>query len=40
MVSYGEARERLVLPGATRDEGLENRRVSLVIDSAGRGGAM
>lgn len=36
-VSYGEARERLVRPGAQGpgEEGLENRRVSLVIDFNG-----
>ncbi|HUF49680.1 MAG TPA: OmpA family protein [Longimicrobiales bacterium] len=31
-VSYGEARERLVVPNASRDEGLPNRRVVLVVD--------
>jgi peptidoglycan-associated lipoprotein len=39
VVSYGEARERQVVPGAERDEGLPNRRVALVIDYAGTGGA-
>jgi peptidoglycan-associated lipoprotein len=34
-VSYGEARNRQVKPGATRDAGAPNRRVSLVIDFAG-----
>lgn len=35
-VSYGEARNRQVAPGARGpgDEGLENRRVALVIDHA------
>jgi peptidoglycan-associated lipoprotein len=37
VVSYGEARERQVVPGAERDEGLPNRRVALVIDYAGSG---
>lgn len=35
-VSYGESKERQVVPGATGDEGLPNRRVALVIDSAGQ----
>ncbi|HET6586611.1 MAG TPA: OmpA family protein [Oleiagrimonas sp.] len=34
-VSYGESRNRLVKPGASRDAGAPNRRVSLVIDFAG-----
>jgi outer membrane protein OmpA-like peptidoglycan-associated protein len=34
-VSYGEARNRQVKPGATRSEGEPNRRASLVIDFAG-----
>lgn len=34
-VGYGEAADRLVLPGATHDEGMENRRVVLVVDDAG-----
>ena len=35
-VSYGEARNRQVVPGAKGpgDEGIENRRVALVIDHA------
>ncbi|HET8625167.1 MAG TPA: OmpA family protein [Gemmatimonadales bacterium] len=37
VVSYGEARERQVVPGAERDQGLPNRRVALVIDYAGTG---
>jgi peptidoglycan-associated lipoprotein len=37
VVSYGEARERQVVPGAEGDEGLPNRRVALVIDYAGEG---
>jgi peptidoglycan-associated lipoprotein len=37
VVSYGEARERQVVPGAQGpgEEGLQNRRVSLVIDYSG-----
>lgn len=35
-VSYGEAPERQVVPGATHDTGMANRRVALVIDYAGR----
>jgi peptidoglycan-associated lipoprotein len=38
VVSYGEARERQIVPGAVREAGLPNRRVSLVIDYAGSGG--
>lgn len=34
-VSYGEAPERQVVPGATHDTGMANRRVALVIDYAG-----
>jgi len=34
-VSYGEARDRQVAPGKQREEGLLNRRVSLVIDYSG-----
>ncbi|HET7663480.1 MAG TPA: OmpA family protein [Rhodanobacteraceae bacterium] len=34
-VSYGESQNRLVKPGASRDAGAPNRRVSLVIDFAG-----
>ncbi|HEX5960622.1 MAG TPA: OmpA family protein [Rhodanobacteraceae bacterium] len=34
-VSYGEARNRQVKPGATRDAGTPNRRATLVIDFAG-----
>ncbi len=34
-VSYGEARNRQVLPGAWGDQGLDNRRVALVIEHAG-----
>ncbi|HET7300047.1 MAG TPA: OmpA family protein [Oleiagrimonas sp.] len=34
-VSYGESQDRLVKPGASRDAGAPNRRVSLVIDFAG-----
>lgn len=37
-VSYGEDRNRQVRPGATGPEGLDNRRVSLVIDHAGSAG--
>ena len=39
VVSYGEARERQVVPGAQGDNGLPNRRVALVIDYAGSGAA-
>lgn len=35
-VSYGEARNRQVVPGATGEEGAANRRVALVIDHTGR----
>lgn len=35
-VSYGEAPERQVVPGASHDTGMANRRVALVIDYAGR----
>lgn len=31
-VSYGEARERLIVPGATGEDGMPNRRVVLVVD--------
>lgn len=34
-VSYGEASNRQVQPGATRDSGSDNRRVALVVDFAG-----
>lgn len=34
-VSYGEAQNRQVKPGATRDAGASNRRATLVIDFAG-----
>lgn len=34
-VSYGEAQNRQLVPGATGSDGRENRRVSLVIDYAG-----
>jgi peptidoglycan-associated lipoprotein len=34
-VSYGEAKNRQVKPGDTHDAGMPNRRVTLVIDSAG-----
>jgi peptidoglycan-associated lipoprotein len=37
-VSYGEARNRQVKPGATHAAGAPNRRVSLVIDFAGNAG--
>ena len=37
-VSYGEATNRLVRPGASGDAGRDNRRVSLVVDYAGMGG--
>ncbi|GAB3366620.1 hypothetical protein GCM10027431_08870 [Lysobacter rhizosphaerae] len=37
-VSYGEATNRQVRPGATGDAGRDNRRVSLVVDYAGMGG--
>ena len=36
-VSYGEAHNRQVKPGATREAGASNRRVSLVVDFAGSG---
>jgi peptidoglycan-associated lipoprotein len=39
VVSYGEARERQVVPGAQGDSGLPNRRVALVIDYADSGSA-
>lgn len=39
VVSYGEARERQVIPGAEGPNGLPNRRVALVIDYAGTGGS-
>jgi peptidoglycan-associated lipoprotein len=39
VVSYGEARDRQVEPGAQGPNGLPNRRVALVIDYAGSGGA-
>jgi outer membrane protein OmpA-like peptidoglycan-associated protein len=39
-VSYGEATNRQVRPGATGDEGRDNRRVSLVVDYAGGGQSM
>ncbi len=38
-VSYGEARNRQVTPGAFGDRGLANRRVALVIDYTGGAGA-
>lgn len=38
-VSYGESHNRQVKPGATREAGAPNRRVSLVIDFAGSGNA-
>ena len=38
-VSYGEDANRLVVPGAVGDAGMPNRRVALVIDSAGTGAA-
>ncbi|TAM57496.1 MAG: OmpA family protein [Rhodanobacter sp.] len=38
-VSYGEAVNRQVDPGKTRDEGMPNRRVTLVVDFAGNPGA-
>ncbi len=34
-VSYGEARNRQIVPGAWGDKGAPNRRVALVIDSVG-----
>lgn len=34
-VSYGEDTNRLVVPGGVKDAGMPNRRVALVIDSAG-----
>jgi peptidoglycan-associated lipoprotein len=34
-VSYGQAKNRQVIPGASGDKGLPNRRVSLVVDFAG-----
>jgi peptidoglycan-associated lipoprotein len=37
VVSYGEARDRQIAPGAEREQGLPNRRVALVIDYAGAG---
>ena len=39
-VSYGEATNRQVRPGATGDAGRDNRRVSLVVDYAGGGQSM
>ncbi len=39
VVSYGESRERQVVPGAEGPDGLPNRRVALVIDYAGTGGS-
>ena len=39
VVSYGEARDRQVVPGAQGPNGLPNRRVALVIDYAGTAGA-
>lgn len=40
VVSYGEVRNRQVVPGAKGpgDTGIENRRVALVVDYAGAGG--
>ena len=38
VVSYGEARDRQVVPGAQGPNGLPNRRVALVIDYAGTTG--
>ena len=35
VVSYGEAKNRQVDPGKSRDEGARNRRVNLVVDFAG-----
>jgi peptidoglycan-associated lipoprotein len=35
-VSYGEASNRQVERGKTRDEGASNRRVTLVVDFAGQ----
>lgn len=34
-VSYGEAKDRQIDPGKTHDEGMDNRRVTLVVDFAG-----
>jgi peptidoglycan-associated lipoprotein len=39
-VSYGEASNRLVTPGASGDSGADNRRVSLVVDFAGADNGM
>ncbi len=39
-VSYGEASNRLVKPGASGDSGADNRRVSLVVDFAGADNGM
>ncbi len=39
VVSYGEARDRQVVPGAQGPNGLPNRRVALVIDYAGTAGS-
>ena len=39
-VSYGEATNRQVRPGATGDAGRDNRRVALVVDYAGGGQSM
>ena len=36
-VSYGEAKNRQVVPGATHDKGMDNRRVALTVDFAGPG---
>lgn len=36
-VSYGEAENRQVRPGAVGDAGIDNRRASLVVDYAGSG---
>ncbi|PWK84324.1 OmpA family protein [Fulvimonas soli] len=38
-VSYGEARNRQVAKGAVRENGADNRRVSLTVDSVGAGAA-
>ncbi len=35
-VSYGESNDRQVEPGATREQGQTNRRVTLVVDFAGQ----
>lgn len=35
VVSYGETRNRQNVPGKTHDEGMENRRVTLVVDMSG-----